>query len=455
MNNQIEAFRAALDQRSLSRYQIQTLVLLVLLLICDGYDAQLLGFVVPTLAQEWETPKAAFGIVFTCNLLGLTVGSLLLTPLADRFGIRKTLLSCVLLFSGLTLLSAWADDIYTLAAIRFLCGIGMGGAMPSAMALMADYSPPRMKTFFVTMAAAGFAFGGAVGGFIAASIMQVYGWHSIFIVGGVAPLLLMPLLYLWLPESLSRLFRTKHMAAALANMLDKYLPQWTPPAPISENGKPQKVAIVDLFRYGYLKPTIFIWGSCIASFTVLYFTVSWLPTLLRDTGFSSSAASLTTSAFLASGTLGAVTLSYLADKVKSKVWLVGKVMVVCGIATACVGLEHGNATLTVLAVMVAGFCLIGGSLTLNGVISNFYPPHIRATGVGWALGVGRLGAIAGPLVGATLIAIHIPFVGIMFLAAIPAVLSGIFAINIAHPNAVPSDNSEKALGYQVPKTSKN
>ncbi|MEH6412557.1 aromatic acid/H+ symport family MFS transporter [Pseudomonas sp. NPDC089395] len=455
MNNQIEAFRAALDQRPLTRYQIQTLVLLVLLLICDGYDAQLLGFVVPTLAQEWETPKAAFGVVFTCNLLGLTVGSLLLTPLADRFGIRKTLLSCVLLFSGLTLLSAWANDIYTLAAIRFLCGIGMGGAMPSAMALMADYSPPRMKTFFVTMAAAGFAFGGAVGGFIAASIMQVYGWHSIFIVGGVAPLLLMPLLYLWLPESLSRLFRAKHMSAALAAMLHKYLPQWTPPAPISEDGKPQKVTIVDLFRYGYLKPTIFIWGSCIASFTVLYFTVSWLPTLLRDTGFSSSAASLTTSAFLASGTLGAVTLSYLADKVKSKVWLVGKVMVVCGIATASVGLEHGNATFTVLAVMVAGFCLIGGSLTLNGVISNFYPPHIRATGVGWALGVGRLGAIAGPLVGATLIAIHIPFVGIMFLAAIPAVLSGIFAINIAHPNAVPSDNSEEALGYQVPKTSKN
>ncbi len=454
MNNQIDAFRAALDQRPLSRHQIQTLVLLVLLLICDGYDAQLLGFVVPTLAQVWETPKAAFGIVFTCNLLGLTVGSLLLTPLADRFGIRKTLLTCVLLFSGLTLLSAWADDIYTLAAIRFLCGIGMGGAMPSAMALMADYSPPRMKTFFVTMAAAGFAFGGAVGGFIAASIMQTYGWHSIFIVGGVAPLLLMPFLYLWLPESLSRLFRATHLRAALGVMLDKFLPQWTPPAPVSD-GKPQKVTIVDLFRYGYLKPTIFIWGSCIASFTVLYFTVSWLPTLLRDTGFSSSAASLTTSAFLASGTLGAVSLSYLADKVRSKVWLVGKVMVICGIATALVGFEHGNPTLTVIAVMVAGFCLIGGSLTLNGVISNFYPPHIRATGVGWALGVGRLGAIAGPLVGAMLIAMHIPFVGVMLLAAVPAVLSGIFAMNIASPSSVSPEKAEAVSDTVQPREVQN
>jgi benzoate transport len=452
MNNQINAFRAALDQRPLSRYQIQTLVLLILLLICDGYDAQLLGFVVPTLAQEWETPKAAFGVVFTCNLLGLTVGSLLLTPLADRFGVRKTLLSCVLLFAGLTLLSAWANDIYTLAAIRFLCGVGMGGAMPSAMALMADYAPPRMKTFFVTMAAAGFAFGGAVGGFIAASIMQIYGWHSIFIVGGVAPLLLLPFLYLWLPESLSRLFSAKHMSAALSRMLERFVPQWTPPAPVLEDGKPQKVTIVDLFRYGYLKPTIFIWGSCIASFTLLYFTVSWLPTLLRDTGFSSSAASLTTSAFLASGTLGAVTLSYLADKVKSKTWLVGKVMVVCGLATASVGFEHGNATFTVLAVMVAGFCLIGGSLTLNGVISNFYPPHIRATGVGWALGVGRLGAVSGPLVGAMLVAMQVPFVGVMLLAAIPAILSGLCAINITHPDTGTTKQNGQALGTnQLPK----
>ncbi|MNV78032.1 4-hydroxybenzoate transporter PcaK [compost metagenome] len=131
-------------------------------------------------------------------------------------------------------------------------------------------------------------------------------------------------------------------------------------------------------------------------------------------------------------------------------------MVVCGIATACVGIQHGNATLTVLAVMVAGFCLIGGSLTLNGVISNFYPAHIRATGVGWALGVGRLGAIAGPLVGAMLIAMHIPFVGVMLLAAIPAILSGIFAINIAHPDSAPSTSFEEVFGSnQASKVSKS
>ncbi|MFJ4394548.1 MFS transporter [Pseudomonas sp. NPDC089395] len=434
MNNQIEAFRAALDQRPFSRYQFRTLVLLILLLVCDGYDAQLLGFVVPNLAQEWATPKAAFGIVFTCNLIGLTLGSLFLTPLADRFGIRKTLLSCVLLFAGLTLLSAWAHNIETLAVIRFLCGVGMGGAMPSAMALMADYAPPRMKTFFVTLAACGFSFGGAAGGFVAASMMEHHGWQSVFIVGGVAPLVLLPFLYLWLPESLARLFSAKHLGQSLKRMLATLVPQWTPPAPVLEHGKAQKVTIADLFRYGYLKPTIFIWCTCVSTFILLYFTISWLPTLLSEGGFSTSAASLATSSFLASGTVGAIAFSYLADKVKKKVWLLGKIMAVCGIATAAIGYNHGIPTLTVLAVMIAGFCLIGGQLTLNALISNFYPPHIRATGVGWGLGIGRLGSISGPLIGAMLISMQLPLSTVMLIAAIPAIVAACLIVNISHPD---------------------
>ncbi len=452
MNNQIEAFRAALDKRPFSRFQIRTLALLILLLVCDGYDAQLLGFVVPSLAKAWDTPKAAFGIIFTCNLIGLTIGSLLLTPLADKFGIRKTLLSCVLLFAGLTLLSAWAHNIETLAAIRFLCGIGMGGAMPSAMALMADYAPPRWKTLCVTLAACGFSLGGAAGGFIAAAMMEHYGWQSVFIVGGMAPLVLLPFLFMWLPESLARLFSAKHLSSSLNRMLNVLVPQWTPPAPVMEHGKSQKVNFVDLFRDGYLKPTIFMWCTCISSFILLYFIISWLPTLLEEAGFSSSAASLTTSSFLASGTVGAIAFSYLADKVTSKVRLLGKIMFVCGIATAAIGYNHGTPALTVVAVMVAGFCLIGGQLTLNAVISNFYPPHIRATGLGWALGIGRLGSISGPLVGAILIAMQLPMTKTMLLAAVPAILAALFVIKISHPKASQSkklkelDEPDSALG---------
>ena len=185
MHNQIASFRAALDARPVSRYQWLILVLLALLLVTDGYDAQVLGYVVPALAKDWGLEKAAFGPVFSANLLGLTLGSLLVTPLADRFGVRRILLGCVLIYASLTVLMVFANSLTTLMAARFICGIGMGGAMPSAMALMSDYSPPRMRTLMVTLAACGFSFGGAAGGFVAAGFIEGYGWQAVFLAGGV------------------------------------------------------------------------------------------------------------------------------------------------------------------------------------------------------------------------------------------------------------------------------
>ena len=179
MHNQIASFRAALDARPVSRYQWLLLLLLALLLVTDGYDAQVLGYVVPTLAQEWGLDKAAFGPVFSANLFGLTVGSLLVTPLADRFGIRRVLLCCVLIYASLTVLMVFAGSLENLMLARFVCGIGMGGAMPSAMALMAEYSQPRLRTLMVTLAACGFSFGGAAGGFVAAAFMDGFGWQAV------------------------------------------------------------------------------------------------------------------------------------------------------------------------------------------------------------------------------------------------------------------------------------
>ena len=178
MHNQIASFRAALDARPVSRYQWLILLLLALLLVTDGYDAQVLGYVVPALAQDWGLEKSAFGPVFSANLLGLTLGSLLVTPLADRFGVRRILLACVLIYASLTVLMVFANSLTTLMAARFICGIGMGGAMPSAMALMSEYSPPRMRTLMVTLAACGFSFGGAAGGFVAAGFIDGFGWQA-------------------------------------------------------------------------------------------------------------------------------------------------------------------------------------------------------------------------------------------------------------------------------------
>ncbi|PYB33491.1 MFS transporter, partial [Pseudomonas aeruginosa] len=260
MHNQIASFRAALDARPVSRYQWLLLLLLALLLVTDGYDAQVLGYVVPTLAQEWGLDKAAFGPVFSANLFGLTVGSLLVTPLADRFGIRRVLLCCVLIYASLTVLMVFAGSLESLMLARFVCGIGMGGAMPSAMALMAEYSPPRLRTLMVTLAACGFSFGGAAGGFVAAAFMDGFGWQAVFLAGGVTPLLLFPFLLLFLPESLPRLLRDAPPYARLRQLSERMAPGWQPPPAQADAEPAASLTVLELFRHGYARPTLLLWA---------------------------------------------------------------------------------------------------------------------------------------------------------------------------------------------------
>ena len=345
MHNQIASFRAALDARPVSRYQWLILLLLALLLVTDGYDAQVLGYVVPALAQDWGLEKAAFGPVFSANLLGLTLGSLLVTPLADRFGVRRILLACVLIYASLTVLMVFANSLTTLMAARFICGIGMGGAMPSAMALMSEYSPPRMRTLMVTLAACGFSFGGAAGGFVAAGFIDGFGWQAVFLAGGVTPLLLFPFLVWLLPESLPRLLRDAPPYLRLRKVTARMLPDWQPPpATEAENLQEQgsKLTVVELFRNGYARPTLLIWATFFVSLILLYFMISWLPSLLLESGLALNEANLVTSMFLFAGTLGAILMAWFADRLKSKVRLLSGVLAAAALCTILLGLNHDN-----------------------------------------------------------------------------------------------------------------
>ncbi len=390
MHNQIASFRAALDARPVSRYQWLLLLLLALLLVTDGYDAQVLGYVVPTLAQEWGLDKAAFGPVFSANLFGLTVGSLLVTPLADRFGIRRVLLCCVLIYASLTVLMVFAGSLESLMLARFVCGIGMGGAMPSAMALMAEYSPPRLRTLMVTLAACGFSFGGAAGGFVAAAFMDGFGWQAVFLAGGVTPLLLFPFLLLFLPESLPRLLRDAPPYARLRQLSERMAPGWQPPPAEADAEPAASLTVLELFRHGYARPTLLLWATFFVSLILLYFMVSWLPSLLQESGLTRNAANLATSMFLFAGTLGAMLLAWLADRLRSKVRLLAAILAGAALFTLLLGLNHDQPRWLLAFVFAAGFCIIGGQLTLNAFASNFYPAQVRATGTGWALGVGRV-----------------------------------------------------------------
>ncbi|AIN61982.1 MFS transporter [Pseudomonas soli] len=435
MHNQIASFRAALDARPVSPYQWRLLLLLILLLVTDGYDAQVLGYVIPALAQDWGLEKAAFGPVFSANLLGLTVGSLAVTPLADRFGVRRVLLCCVLLYASLTLLMVFATSLDSLMLARFLCGIGMGGAMPSAMALMADYAPPRLRTLMVTLAACGFSLGGAAGGFVAAGFIDHYGWQAVFLAGGVAPLLLFPFLALFLPESLPRLLRDAPPYARLQRVTARLLPGWQVPAARIATDEPadSKLTVVALFREGFARPTLLLWSTFFVSLILLYFMISWLPSLLQESGLALNQANLVTSLFLFAGTFGAVCLAWCADRMANKAHLLAGVLLGAALFSVLVGINHDDPRWLVPSVFAAGFCIIGGQLTLNAFVSNFYPAQVRATGTGWALGVGRFGSILGPLLGSLLLTLHMPVEQIFFFCAVPALLGALLISRVRAP----------------------
>ncbi|MDT3714474.1 aromatic acid/H+ symport family MFS transporter [Pseudomonas soli] len=435
MHNQIASFRAALDARPVSPYQWRLLLLLILLLVTDGYDAQVLGYVIPALAQDWGLEKAAFGPVFSANLLGLTVGSLAVTPLADRFGVRRVLLCCVLLYASLTLLMVFATSLDSLMLARFLCGIGMGGAMPSAMALMADYAPPRLRTLMVTLAACGFSLGGAAGGFVAAGFIDHYGWQAVFLAGGVAPLLLFPFLALFLPESLPRLLRDAPPYARLQRVTARLLPGWQVPAARIATDEPadSKLTVVALFREGFARPTLLLWSTFFVSLILLYFMISWLPSLLQESGLALNQANLMTSLFLFAGTFGAVCLAWCADRMANKAHLLAGVLLGAALFSVLVGINHDDPRWLVPSVFAAGFCIIGGQLTLNAFVSNFYPAQVRATGTGWALGVGRFGSILGPLLGSLLLTLHMPVEQIFFFCAVPALLGALLISRVRAP----------------------
>jgi MFS transporter, AAHS family, 4-hydroxybenzoate transporter len=438
MHEQIDSFRSALNRAPISRFQWKLLILLTLLLVTDGYDALSLGYLVPSLAQDWHVEKAAFGSVFSANLLGLMLGSLWITPIADRFGIRRVLIICVLLYSFLTLLMVYANSIPVLMGARLLCGIGMGGAMPCAMALMSEYSPPRKRTLMVTLAACGFSLGGAAGGFVAAILIERFGWQAVFAAGGIAPLCLIPAMLIFLPESLPRLLKDDVPYVRLRQVVARMKLNWEPVLSPQSNEvtsvQSERLAVGELFRYGFARPTLLLWATFVMAMLLLYFMVSWLPTLLKDSGFDLQHANLLTSLFLFAGTLGAGVMAYYADRVENKVRLLCCVLAGAGVFTGLLGMFHDQTWVVILLVFAAGLCIIGGQLTLNAFCSNFYPPHCRATGTGWALGIGRFGSIVAPLIGALLIQHQVPVGQIFLFCSVPAFMAAVFVSRVRAPN---------------------
>jgi AAHS family 4-hydroxybenzoate transporter-like MFS transporter len=384
---------AAAKPGSARRLRWVALGLCAATMFVEGYDAQLMGYVVPGIARDWAVAPGSLTPAIAAGLIGMMLGGFLIAPLADSYGRRRIVLYSVIAFALLTIATAFAQSLPVLIVLRLLTGFGLGGAMPNAIAITAEFSPGAKRASAVAAMFSSYSIGAGVGGIIAAWLIPSYGWGSVLIFCGGMALLLWPVLVFAMPES--------------------YVPQG--------EAKP-KIPVGRLFGEGRARITILLWVIFFANLMDLFFLTSWLPTTLGVQGVSDYYAVIATAVVQFAGVAAAFAMGPLVDRYGPQPVLI-TAFVIAALCIAGIGLAGSAVPLTMVMAFGIGIGTVGAQNCNNGVAAKFYPTSIRATGVGWALAVGRVGSIVGPVVGGILLSTHVDIRTIFLFAAIPPLVA--------------------------------
>jgi AAHS family 4-hydroxybenzoate transporter-like MFS transporter len=423
---------AFIDAQPVGAFQVKLLLTCATVLFLDGFDTTAIGYVAPALAKEWHIGKEALGPVFSAGLFGLMIGALLFGPLADRTGRKKIIVLSTLAFGVGTLVTSFVNDVSMLLAIRFLTGLGLGGAMPNTVALTSEFSPHRRRATMVMVMFVGFSIGAALGGLLAAALIPQFGWRSVFVVGGAAPLVLVPILIWWLPESVRYLALTGSANTRVAELLALVNPKAAFAAGtrfVANEPELKGIPVRHLFTDGRTLVTLLLWVVFFMSLLELYFLSNWLPTVLNDLGASISTAAVIGSMFQVGGVVGTFALGSIIDRFSFRA--LALVYFIAVFAVSAIGQLGHSAALVTVAIFIAGFCIVGGQIAANALAAGFYPTSVRATGVGWALGMGRIGSIIGPLVGGVLLSLKWSVAELFVTAAAAALCAALAAFSLS------------------------
>jgi MFS transporter, AAHS family, 4-hydroxybenzoate transporter len=426
---------AFLDRPQLGGVRLVIVALCAAVMLIDGYDVFLVGYMLPALASEFGASVPAITWVLVIQTSALAIGACAVSPFADHYGRRNLILICVTLFGVFTLWASAARSIGEMAVLRFCASLFFGGVIPNVVAMTSEYSPRSRCPMMVMLLFAAFTVGAGGSGFLVSLLLSGYGWRSALWIGGIAPLLLVPLLFFRLPESI-RFLVLNERNAQVAGILRHIDPE------VAIDGSTRftihevrtgAIPTLALFRDGRAATTALLTIASSANLFAIAITGAWLATFMHVfAGFEPSTAAGVAALSSVGGVGSPFLLAPLIDRfgaprVLSLAYLMG------GLASVLIGLAAAVPLLASAAVFWAGFFLIGGQAGLNALAAAAYPTEMRVTGIGWALGTGRFASVFGPALGGFMLAAHWPPLAIFSMIAAPAFVASAATIFIPHP----------------------
>ena len=420
-----------LDQRGLSSFHYNLIFWCVLLSLIDGYDIAAIAFAAPHLVREWGLKPGQLGPVFSASLIGILFGSALFGWIGDRYGRKVALISANLLFGVFTFAAAYATNLEQLFWLRLLAGLGIGGVIPNVVAINTESAPSKYRATLALIGVGFVPIGGAIPGVVAATLVPAHGWQILFIIGGIVPIVLAVLGLFTLPESIKFMALHESQRAKMEKTIAALDPSFKVPPNatfiIEDEQQFRGFNPAYLFRQGLWLITPLLWLLFALNLMGYFFLLSWTPTLMAVLKLPPSVGALAGGMIQVGGTVGSLLLARWFER--RRFFAIAIVFVMAVPIVALIGFA-GTTSTTALAIATffAGFCVLGIQTGINVAGALVYPTSLRANGSGWQLGIGRIGSIIGPLVGALFVGL--PVEKLYMWSALPFALGAVVCFAI-------------------------
>jgi AAHS family benzoate transporter-like MFS transporter len=428
---QIDLHKLADDAR-FNRFHGLVLFWCALIIVFDGYDLAVVGIALPSIMKDMGVAPTNAGFMVSSALFGMMFGAIFLGTVADKIGRRWAIAICVALFSVFTAAAGLASDPVSFSVMRFLAGLGIGGVMPNVVAQMTEYSPKKIRATLVTLMFSGYAVGGILAAILGKGLIETYGWQSVFFAAAL-PVLLIPVILKSMPESMPFLLakgRNEELKRIAAALDPTYRPASTDRFGVPAEDKADNATIAHLFNEGRGFSTVMFWIAFFMCLFMVFALSSWLTKLMANAGYSLGSALTFVLVLNIGAMIGAIGGGWLADRFHIK-YVLASMYALAAVSLTLLGYKMPTPALFVL-VGLAGASTIGTQIVANAYTGQFYPMAVRATGLGWALGIGRGGAILAPIVIGTLVGMSLPLQQNFMAIAIPAVIGMVAVLLIRH-----------------------